>query len=76
MVKDNINAQYQAVTLSKAFDTIDKIYVRCSIDTITLPEMQDKMIAATPFKAVYTIESGHSPYHSKPKELAEILLKL
>ena len=76
MVKENINAQYQAVSLSEAFDAIDKIYIRCSNDTITLPEMQDKMIAATPCKAVYTIASGHSPYHSKPNELAEILLKL
>lgn len=76
LVKENINAQYQAISLSEAFDTIDKIYVRCSIDTIMLPELQDKMISETPCKAVYTLEAGHSPYHSKPEELAEILLQL
>lgn len=76
LVKENINAQYQAISLNEAFDAVEKIYVRCSIDTILPPELQDKMISETPCKAVYTLEAGHSPYHSKPKELAEILLKV
>lgn len=74
--KETINAQYQPVHLNEAFDALPKVYVRCSIDTIMLPEMQDNMIAATPCEAVYTIESGHSPYHAKPKELADILCEL
>lgn len=74
--RENINAQYQAVSLGREFDAIDKFYVRCSLDTISVPELQDKMLAETPCKAVYTIESGHSPYHSKPEELAAVLLGL
>ncbi len=74
--KENINAQYQAVELSEAFDAIPKYYVRCSKDTITLPEVQDKMLAATPCEKIFTVDSGHSPYHSKPRELADILLSL
>ena len=74
--KETMNSQYQAVHLSEAFNTLPKVYVKCLIDTIMLPEMQDKMIGLTPCQEVYSLEAGHSPYRSKPKELAEILLKL
>ncbi len=74
--KETLNAQYMAVELGEAFAKIPKVYVRCSLDTIIPPELQDQMIADTQCEAVYTIESGHSPYHSKPQELAQTLLKL
>ncbi len=76
LTKENINAQYMAVSLNGAFDAIEKVYIRTARDTISVPELQDKMLAATPCKAVYTMDCGHSPYHTKPKELAEILLQL
>lgn len=74
--KETLNAQYMAVELGEAFARIPKAYVRCSLDTIIPPELQDKMLSDTPCEEVFTIESGHSPYHSKPRELAEVLLKL
>lgn len=33
------------------------------------------MIGETPCEVVYDLDAGHSPYLSKPIELAEILLK-
>lgn len=74
--KETLNCQYGTVELSEAFLEIPKAYVRCSKDTIIPPELQQQMINDTPVQEIYDIESGHSPYHSKPKELAEILLKL
>lgn len=74
--RETMMAQYQPVTLTPAFETIPKVYVRCSLDTIMLPEMQDRMIQDTYCEAVYTLEAGHSPYFSKPAELADILLKM
>lgn len=74
--EESLAAPHQAVRITDAFYTIPKIYVRCTKDAIMLPELQDKMIAATPCEAVYDLDADHSPYFSNPEGLVEILLKL
>lgn len=70
---DTIAAPYTQVGLNAVFDSIPKYYITCSKDAILTPEIQDKMLAVTPVEKVYTLESGHSPYFSKPVELVDIM---
>lgn len=67
---------YQAVHITEQFYDIPKIYIRCLKDAILKPGLQDKMINETPCEAIYDLDTGHSPFVSKPSELARILLKL
>lgn len=71
--KETVAAPYTRVNLTPAFDEIPKYYVRCAQDKILTPDIQEKMLAATPVEKVYTIDSGHCPYLSRPEELAGIL---
>ena len=68
-----VASQYQNAELTEKFDTVPRVYIRCTLDQSVPPELQDKMIAAKPCQKVYNLESGHSPFWSTPEELAEIL---
>jgi len=64
------------VSLSKdKFGAVPKSYIRTSIDKITSPQLQDRMIANWPVERVFDLESGHFPAFSTPLRLAELLLK-
>lgn len=56
--------------------TIPKAYVRCVFDQTIDISLQDKMIVETYCDEVYTIETGHCPFESAPRSLANILLRL
>jgi pimeloyl-ACP methyl ester carboxylesterase len=55
------------------YGSVPKIYIECLQDrAVTLP-LQRIMQAEQPCNAVYTIDSGHSPFFSQPQKLVEIL---
>lgn len=56
------------------FGTVAKTYIRTSIDKITSPALQDRMIANWDVDSVLELESGHFPAFSQPEELAELML--
>lgn len=68
-----VASQYQNAELTEKFDTVPRVYIRCTLDQSVPPSLQDQMIAAKPCQKVYNLESGHSPFWSTPEELAEIL---
>ena len=84
--KDRVLTNYRAepaipfsnkVTLTKEnFGAVDKVYIKTLQDIVISPGLQDRMIAATGIKTVYTINTSHSPFLAKPHELAELLLKV
>lgn len=47
-------------------------YTRCTLDVAVPIEAQDGMIAGGGW-VVRTVEASHSPFWSKPKELAEVV---
>ena len=61
------------VALGEAFAAVPKHYVECTRDGAISIELQRDMIAATPGVAVHTLDSDHSPFLSRPAELAEVL---
>lgn len=69
-------AQQQAIVLNDKFNDIPKTYVRCALDRVIDVRLQDKMIAETHCDGVYTLETGHCPFESAPRRLANILLSL
>jgi len=69
-------AQNQAVILNDKWGDIPKAYVRCVLDQVVDISLQDKMIAESYCGEVYTLETGHCPFESAPRDLADILLRL
>ncbi|HET9063459.1 MAG TPA: alpha/beta fold hydrolase [Candidatus Binatia bacterium] len=58
------------------FGRIHRVYVECSEDRAVSPSLQRAMYAATPCARVASLATDHSPFYSKPDELAAILLSL
>lgn len=67
-------AQQQAVILNDKFNCISKAYVRCVLDQVIDIRLQDRMVAETYCDGVYTLKTGHCPFESAPRRLADILL--
>lgn len=63
------------VTTADRFGAVPKFYVRCSLDRVIIPEMQDLMLARTACDRVFTIDSDHSPFFSRPNELHQALME-
>ena len=63
------------VSLSEEnFGGVPKTYIRTSIDRVTTPALQDRMIANWNVEVVHDLASGHFPAFSVPEKLANLLL--
>ncbi|MFT6051058.1 MAG: pimeloyl-ACP methyl ester carboxylesterase [Halioglobus sp.] len=51
------------------FGTVDKYYIKTSIDKVISPSAQDKMLINWKTQSVVTLESGHFPLTSIPEQL-------
>jgi pimeloyl-ACP methyl ester carboxylesterase len=58
------------------FGSIPRTYIKTLDDRAPTPAVQDRMLAALPCDTVYTMNTSHSPFLSKPRELAEILVRI
>lgn len=58
------------------FATLDTVYICCTQDRVIPLHHQRRMLARQPCRSLLQIESGHSPFHSCPQQLAELLLAL
>src|SRR5262249_45234095 len=65
------------VTLTDAnFGSVEKYYIHTSKDNVIGTDLQNKMVAPLKVKGEYSLETGHSPFLSKPKEVTELLVKI
>ncbi|SDE11839.1 Pimeloyl-ACP methyl ester carboxylesterase [Dyadobacter soli] len=63
------------VTLTdKNFGSVEKVYIKTLQDHVISPSLQNSMIMANGVKTVYEINSGHSPFLSKPDLLTALLI--
>lgn len=60
--------------LGKNFDLVPRMYIECLRDKAVSLSLQRRMYFATPCSKVISMETSHSPFLSKPKELADILV--
>jgi hypothetical protein len=58
---------------STNFGQIDKVYVHTAMDQVISPSFQAKMVAATPVRAEYTLQTGHTPFLTDPDGLAKAI---
>lgn len=58
------------------YGKVRKVYIHTTQDKAVTYELQKKMVARTPVDKIFELEAGHSPFLSKPEQLAEILFAL
>ena len=58
------------------FGSVPRFYIECTEDRAVTPFIQRKMYTETPCEKVYSLSTSHSPFFSKPKELADILCEI
>jgi len=58
------------------YGRVPKVYIECTEDRAVTIAMQRKMHTETPCDKVYTMDTSHSPFFSKPHELCDILCEL
>ena len=58
------------------YGRIPRVYIECTEDKAVSPLIQRKMYTETPCEKVYSMATSHSPFFSKPKELADIFCSL
>jgi len=84
--KDLVVANYRAepaipftnkVTLTKEnFGAVEKVYIKTLQDIVISPGLQDRMIKAAGIKAIYMVNTSHSPFLAQPHEVSALLLKI
>src|SRR6516162_6590198 len=52
------------------FGTVDKVYIHTAKDQVVSPSLQAVMVAATPVRREFTVETGHTPFLTDPHGLA------
>lgn len=57
----------------EGFGSVPRYYIECTEDRAVTPYIQQKMYEETPCRKVYQMNTSHSPFFSKPKELTDIL---
>lgn len=53
---------------------IPKTYVLAELDNGLLPAVQEAMCGGTPDMKVVRVQTGHSPFLGKPKEVRDIII--
>lgn len=57
------------------FGKVDKVYIHTATDQVISPAFQAKMVAATPVRVEYTLQTGHTPFLTDPDGLADAIEK-
>jgi pimeloyl-ACP methyl ester carboxylesterase len=58
---------------AQAFGSVDKAYIHTSQDHVVSPGLQASMVAATPVRVEYSIDTGHTPFITQPAKLAALI---
>ena len=58
------------------YGSVPRVYIECTEDKAVTPFIQRKMYTETPCEKVYSMQTSHSPFFSRPKELTDILCEI
>lgn len=58
---------------SANFGKVDKAYIHTTLDQVISPAFQAQMVASTPVRAEYTLQTGHTPFLTDPDGLASAI---
>lgn len=65
----------KAQLTEEKYGSVEKHYIKASIDKVITPAAQEKMLNNWQVDNVFTLESGHFPLTSIPEKLVEIIKK-
>jgi pimeloyl-ACP methyl ester carboxylesterase len=55
------------------FGKVDKAYIHTALDQVISPAFQTRMVAATPVRVQYTLNTGHTPFLTDPDGVANAI---
>lgn len=58
---------------SANFGKVDKVYIHTAFDQVISPAFQAQMVASTPVRVEYTLQTGHTPFLTDPDGLANAI---
>jgi hypothetical protein len=58
---------------SANFGKVDKVYIHTAFDQVISPAFQAQMVANTPVRAQYTLQTRHTPFLTDPNGLADAI---
>ena len=58
------------------FGKVEKVYIKTLQDVVISPGLQDRMIAAAGITSIYSADTSHSPFLSRPAVISSLLLKI
>jgi len=58
---------------SANFGKVDKVYIHTALDQVISPAFQAQMVANTPVRMEYTLQTGHTPFLTDPNGLADAI---
>lgn len=58
------------------YGRVPRYYIECTEDRAVTPFIQQKMYKELPCKKVYQMDTSHSPFFSKPKELVQLFYQI
>ncbi|MGC4038484.1 MAG: alpha/beta fold hydrolase [Chitinophagaceae bacterium] len=65
------------ITLTaKRYGVVDKYYIHTLMDHAIGADLQARMVSAASIRKEYSINTGHSPFLSKPEETASLFLQI
>jgi pimeloyl-ACP methyl ester carboxylesterase len=65
------------LTLTGAnYGSVKKVYIKTLQDHVISPGLQNRMITASGISSVYQLNTGHSPFLSKPDSISILLTKI
>lgn len=53
------------------YGRVDKVYIHTALDQVISPAFQAQMVAATPVRAEYTVQTGHTAFLTDPDGVAK-----
>lgn len=69
----SIIPETKVLLTEERYGTIPRIYIECTDDKAISIGLQRIMIAEQPVAQVYSLDTDHSPFFSKPEELSSVL---
>ena len=74
---ETVESAVTALKLSdENFGSVPRYYIECLQDRAVTPFIQKKMYTELPCKKIYSMDTSHSPFFSRPQELVNILLDI
>jgi len=60
---------------AERYGRVPKVYIECTEDRAVTLDLQRAMQRDTPCDAVFSLDSGHSPFFSQPQRLVDVLVQ-